>query len=146
MMKTTSCTSLLLLIIFLLSVPSFALDLPKLIREVETQYQGDSSHAQVRMQIQTEHWKRSLEMESWSQGRDRFLARIEEPAKEFGARLVVSAPLLAQELGRGSGLYVSWWKMLILIPFTRFSHMITAALTRAYTGSEFGNVRHARDW
>lgn len=36
--------------------------------------------------------------------------------------------------------------MLILIPFSRFSHMITAPLTRAYTGSEFGNVRHARDW
>lgn len=36
--------------------------------------------------------------------------------------------------------------MLILIPFTRFSHMIFAPLTRAYTGSEFGNVRHAKDW
>ncbi|MDD9305048.1 MAG: nitrate reductase [Desulfobacter sp.] len=36
--------------------------------------------------------------------------------------------------------------MLIIIPFSRFSHMITAPLTRAYMGSEFGNVRHARDW
>ncbi|MCP3873354.1 MAG: respiratory nitrate reductase subunit gamma [Desulfobacteraceae bacterium] len=36
--------------------------------------------------------------------------------------------------------------MLILIPFTRFSHMFMAPLTRAYTGSEFGNVRHAKDW
>ncbi len=36
--------------------------------------------------------------------------------------------------------------MLIIIPFSRLSHMITAPLTRAYTGSEFGNVRHARDW
>lgn len=36
--------------------------------------------------------------------------------------------------------------LLIMIPFSRFSHMITAPLTRAYTGSEFGNVRHARDW
>ena len=36
--------------------------------------------------------------------------------------------------------------MLILIPFSRFSHMIVAPLTRAYIGSEFGNVRHARDW
>lgn len=36
--------------------------------------------------------------------------------------------------------------MLIVIPFSRFSHMLTAPLTRAYTGSEFGNVRHARDW
>ena len=36
--------------------------------------------------------------------------------------------------------------MLIMIPFSRFSHMMFAPFTRAYTGSEFGNVRHARDW
>ena len=36
--------------------------------------------------------------------------------------------------------------MLIMIPFSRFSHMMFALFTRAYTGSEFGNVRHARDW
>ena len=36
--------------------------------------------------------------------------------------------------------------MLIAIPFTRLSHMIFSPLTRAYMGSEFGNVRHAKDW
>lgn len=36
--------------------------------------------------------------------------------------------------------------MLILIPFTRFFHMFMAPLTRGYIGSEFGHVRHARDW
>jgi nitrate reductase gamma subunit len=36
--------------------------------------------------------------------------------------------------------------MLVAIPFTRLSHMIFAPLTRAYMGSEFGKVRHARDW
>ncbi len=36
--------------------------------------------------------------------------------------------------------------MLMLIPFTRFFHMVLAPLSRAYTGSEFGGVRHARDW
>ncbi|NOY69009.1 MAG: respiratory nitrate reductase subunit gamma [Deltaproteobacteria bacterium] len=36
--------------------------------------------------------------------------------------------------------------MLMAIPFTRLSHMLFAALTRAYIGSEFGKVRHARDW
>lgn len=36
--------------------------------------------------------------------------------------------------------------MLIAIPFSKFSHMIVAPLTRAYMGSEFGNVRHAKDW
>ena len=36
--------------------------------------------------------------------------------------------------------------MLVTIPFTRLSHMITAPLTRAYMGSEFGGIRHAQDW
>ena len=36
--------------------------------------------------------------------------------------------------------------MLVAIPFTRLSHMLFAPLTRAYMGSEFGSVRHVRDW
>jgi nitrate reductase gamma subunit len=36
--------------------------------------------------------------------------------------------------------------MLAAIPFTRLSHMLFAPLTRAYMGSEFGAVRHAKDW
>ena len=36
--------------------------------------------------------------------------------------------------------------LLVAIPFTRLSHMIFAPLTRAYMGSEFGGVRHAKDW
>ena len=36
--------------------------------------------------------------------------------------------------------------MLVAIPFTRLSHMLLAPLTRSYMGSEFGGIRHARDW
>jgi nitrate reductase gamma subunit len=36
--------------------------------------------------------------------------------------------------------------MLVSIPFTRLSHMLFSPFTRAYMGSEFGKVRHARDW
>jgi nitrate reductase gamma subunit len=36
--------------------------------------------------------------------------------------------------------------MLAAIPFTRLSHMIFFPFTRGYIGSEFGAVRHARDW
>ncbi len=36
--------------------------------------------------------------------------------------------------------------MLIAIPFTRLSHMLFMFFTRAYIGSEFGSVRHAKDW
>ena len=36
--------------------------------------------------------------------------------------------------------------MLMVIPFTRLAHMLFFPFTRAYMGSEFGKVRHARDW
>lgn len=36
--------------------------------------------------------------------------------------------------------------MLAAIPFTRLSHMLFFPFTRAYIGSEFGGVRHAKDW
>jgi len=36
--------------------------------------------------------------------------------------------------------------LLALIPFTRLSHALFVLFTRAYMGSEFGAVRHTRDW
>lgn len=36
--------------------------------------------------------------------------------------------------------------LLMVIPFTRLSHMLLSPLTRAYMGSEFGGVRHAKDY
>ena len=35
---------------------------------------------------------------------------------------------------------------LLAIPWTRLIHMLWFAFTRAYMGSEFGSVRHSRDW
>ena len=36
--------------------------------------------------------------------------------------------------------------MLAIIPFTRLSHMLFMWFTRFYIGSEFGSVRHAKDY
>ncbi len=36
--------------------------------------------------------------------------------------------------------------MLMAIPFTRLDHMLFFWLTRFYMGSEFGAVRHVKDW
>lgn len=36
--------------------------------------------------------------------------------------------------------------MLAAIPFTRLSHMLFFPFTRGYIGSEFGAIRHAKDW
>ncbi len=52
----------------------------------------------------------------------------------FAYKLVMIAHVLSGEL------------MIILIPFTRFFHMFLGPFTRAYTGSEFGKIRHVKDW
>jgi nitrate reductase gamma subunit len=52
----------------------------------------------------------------------------------FGYEFMVIAHIVCGEI------------MLAAIPFTRLSHMIYAPLTRAYIGSEFGKIRHAKDW
>lgn len=36
--------------------------------------------------------------------------------------------------------------MLVAIPFTRLSHMLFGFFSRGYIASEFGSVRHAKDW
>ncbi len=36
--------------------------------------------------------------------------------------------------------------MLAAIPFTRLAHMFTFWVVRGYTASEFGSVRHVKDW
>jgi nitrate reductase gamma subunit len=41
---------------------------------------------------------------------------------------------------------ISGAAMLMAIPFTRLSHMLFFPFTRAYMGSEFGAVRHVKDW
>ena len=77
----------ILTIFFTLStvaIASSTLNLSKLIREVEEQYNGKASHSMTRMEVATEHWQRSLTMEAWSLGRDYFLMRIVEPSKERG--------------------------------------------------------------
>lgn len=76
-------------------------------------------------------------------------------ASDFVILAIVAAPFIT-----GLVAYYQWFDypvvvilhilsgeiMLVAIPFTRLSHMLFAPLTRAYMGSEFGGVRHARDW
>jgi len=76
-------------------------------------------------------------------------------ASDYMLLMIVAAPFLT-----GFIAYHQWFQyqlflilhiltgeiMLMAIPFTRLSHMIFSPFTRAYMGSEFGNIRHARDW
>jgi outer membrane lipoprotein-sorting protein len=55
-----------------------------LVKRVETQYQGETSHAIARMRVVTAKWTREMTLEMWSKGRDRFLVRITAPKKDEG--------------------------------------------------------------
>ncbi|MFT7625645.1 MAG: outer membrane lipoprotein-sorting protein [Myxococcota bacterium] len=47
-------------------------------------YRADSSYARLVMDIKTTHFERSLELESWSRGKDQSVAVIRKPAREAG--------------------------------------------------------------
>lgn len=56
----------------------------EIIDQVDRLLRGESSQAQIRMEIETEHWSRSLEMEAWSLGTDFSLIRVGAPVREAG--------------------------------------------------------------
>jgi hypothetical protein len=71
-----------------IAAPPF--DLRAVIRAVEKQYWSTSSTGTMRLEVATRHWKRTMVMEAWSRGDDRFLARILEPAKDRGVATLKS--------------------------------------------------------
>ena len=60
------------------------IDAQALIRQVETQDQGENSHSTMHMKVVTDAYSREMSMEGWSEGRDKFLARILSPKKDEG--------------------------------------------------------------
>lgn len=91
-----------------------------------------------------------------------FVRRLKDPTarylttwRDYAILLLVAAPFITgfwsfhQFPGfkyMGLAHMLSGELMLAAIPFTRLSHMFFFFFTRAYIGSEFGGVRHARDW
>jgi len=91
-----------------------------------------------------------------------FLRRIADPTVRFVSSAgdflllgVVVAPFVTglmayfQVFDYRTVLILHMWcgaVWLAVIPFTRIVHMLFFPLTRGYMGSEFGFVRHARDW
>lgn len=60
------------------------LDARALIKHIETQHLGKTSKARARMKVKTEYWSRTLVMDMWGEGRDKFLVTIRSPKKEKG--------------------------------------------------------------
>ena len=56
----------------------------EIIDRVDRMMRGESSRGRMTMEIRTEHWSRTVEMEVWSLGTEYSLVRVESPAREAG--------------------------------------------------------------
>jgi hypothetical protein len=56
----------------------------EIVRHVDDLLRGESSHGTVRMEVVTERWTRTMEMEMWSLGQEYSLVRVLSPSREAG--------------------------------------------------------------
>ena len=71
-------------LLVLLSSPLQAQTAREIIARVDRLLRGESSRGRITMEITTEHWSRSLDMEIWSLGVEHSLVRVQSPAREAG--------------------------------------------------------------
>ncbi|MBN1104188.1 MAG: hypothetical protein JXL84_12295, partial [Deltaproteobacteria bacterium] len=56
----------------------------EILDRVDDLFRGKSSRGEMTMTIVTAHWRRTLSLEFWSEGKDKSLIRILAPTKEKG--------------------------------------------------------------
>ncbi|MFW6218571.1 MAG: outer membrane lipoprotein-sorting protein [Bacteroidota bacterium] len=59
-------------------------DAKEIIREADEKMRGESSHADMKMQIIRPAWERTIEFESWSKGIDYSMTLVTAPTREAG--------------------------------------------------------------
>ena len=59
-------------------------DAKAIVKKIDELYRSNSSIATIEMEIITPNWERTLKMDTWSEGMDKFFIRILEPKKEKG--------------------------------------------------------------
>ena len=70
--------------IFLTATLLFGTDVDAIIKKVEEQMRGKTSHAVYTMEIETPRWKRTVEIEGWSKGKETSFMHIDAPKKDRG--------------------------------------------------------------
>jgi outer membrane lipoprotein-sorting protein len=83
-MRTLASVAATLVATAAAAAPARAQSAKDIIDRVDRLLRGASSHGKVEMQIKTEHWSRSLEMEVWSLGTEYSLVRVTAPPREAG--------------------------------------------------------------
>ena len=59
-------------------------DVNTIVEIMDRLYRSDTSYGEIEMMIETEHWKRTLRMDIWSEGLDKTLINIKSPSKDAG--------------------------------------------------------------
>ncbi len=84
---TRKALTILILFFFTPILPAHAENTPDvntIVEKMDRLYRSDTSYGDVEMMIETEHWKRTLRMDIWSEGLDRTLIHINSPRKDTG--------------------------------------------------------------
>ena len=104
-------------------------DAATVVAHLDRLYRSEYSYAKLHMQIKTKHFDRTLEIESWTAGKEKALMVIRKPAREAGV-----ATLRTPE---GLWNYVPRADRLVRIP--------TSLLSESWMGSHFTNDDLVRD-
>ncbi len=86
-MRPRAAAAFALLFVLTASGGAFAQGRPRvqeLIDRIDQLYRADSSYALMEMEIVNPNWQRTLRLKAWSEGTEKTLIRILEPAKERG--------------------------------------------------------------
>jgi outer membrane lipoprotein-sorting protein len=59
-------------------------EIKDIIQHIDQLYRSESSYSELKMEIVTPHWSRTLEMQAWTKGMDKTFIRIASPKKEKG--------------------------------------------------------------
>jgi hypothetical protein len=57
----------------------------ELLSHLDELYRSEDSHSVMTMEVVTQHWERTLEMEAWSSGEDKTFILVHSPAREAGS-------------------------------------------------------------
>ncbi len=80
----TTLAAMLLLLTLAQAAPQDKPPIGDVVDSIDKLYRANSSYALLEMEIVTPHWQRTLEMKSWSEGKDKTFIRILKPQKEKG--------------------------------------------------------------
>jgi outer membrane lipoprotein-sorting protein len=79
-----TATAALAVVALCAPAPATAQTAREILEQVDQLLRGESSRGLVTMEIDTEHWSRTLDMEVWSLGMDHSLVRVQSPPREAG--------------------------------------------------------------